>query len=530
MALLRTAAILSVLFCFAIDGQSQRAAERRMAPLRAIITPADAAALSATGETAQPKPPPLMRVPSNLPVPPGTARPLPEIPVAQPPPAPLVPSPAPVANFEALGDDNTEIPPDTQGAAGPNHLMVTLNTQVRIEDKTGTVLSTVSLGSFWNSTGAIGVFDPRVAYDPFAGRWIFSAASNGTSAASSILVGVSRTSDPTGPWNLYREDADSTDVSWADYPQLGFNKDWIVVTVNMYAIAGGAFEGSKVWVFGKANLYAGNAATETIFADNDTAPTPAATYDNVLATLYLARNWNGNSNGTGFLRVSSVTGAVGSETYTAAGPFVQIASVWDMGPPNDEDFAPQSGTAQKIQNGDDRLMNLVYRNGYLWTAQNVFLPSGNPARTAAQWWQFSPDGTVIQFGRVDDPTGTVFYAYPTIAVNRQNDVLLGYSTFSANQFASAGYSLRSAGDTASTLRSSTLLKAGQAAYFKTFGGVGNRWGDYSNTVVDPANDLDFWTIQEYAASPKFPNNDDRWGTWWGKVLPPRKKGGQITSQ
>ncbi len=40
--------------------------------------------------------------------------------------APL--SPAPTDNFPALGDDNSAIPPDTHGAVGPNHLMVTLNT------------------------------------------------------------------------------------------------------------------------------------------------------------------------------------------------------------------------------------------------------------------------------------------------------------------------------------------------------------------------------------------------------------------
>src|SRR5206468_12969140 len=59
-------------------------------------------------------------------------------------------------------------------------------------------------------------------------------------------------------------------------------------------------------------------------------------------------------------------------------------------------------------------------------------------------------------------------------------------------------------------------------YFKTFGGTENRWGDYSNTSVDPTNDTDLWTIQEYAATPS--GGFDRWGTWWGKVVP----GGTVT--
>src|SRR6266849_2820346 len=67
-------------------------------------------------------------------------------------PAPL--SPALASNFQALPDDNTAIPPDTHGAVGPNHLMTVLNTQVRVQDRAGTALSTtVSMDFFWASLG-----------------------------------------------------------------------------------------------------------------------------------------------------------------------------------------------------------------------------------------------------------------------------------------------------------------------------------------------------------------------------------------
>jgi hypothetical protein len=36
-------------------------------------------------------------------------------------------------------------------------------------------------------------------------------------------------------------------------------------------------------------------------------------------------------------------------------------------------------------------------------------------------------------------------------------------------------------------------------------------------MVDPRNDSDLWTIQEYAATPSGPK--DLWGTWWGQVAP-----------
>jgi len=409
--------------------------------------------------------------------------------------------------------------------------MVTLNRGVRIQDRLGAALSTVSLDSFWNSTSATGVFDPRVVYDPFNNRWIFTNTSNASSAASSVLIGVTQTSDPTGKWNLYRITADSRGKHWADFPSLGFNKDWVVVTVNMFSNASNVFQNSKIFVGTKSDLYAGNPATSRSFTDaNGFTQAPAITYDNVLGTIYLVDDFNGNLNGNGLLRISTITGKVGSEVYTAGTAFPTTANAWASQPPNGADFAPQMGTSSKIQNNDSRLLKVVYRNGSLWAAQNAFLPVASPTHTAAQWWQFKPDGTVQQFGRVEDSTGTVFFAFPTIAVNAQNDALLGYSSFSSSQFASADYSVRLASDPPNTMRSDALLKAGEAIYFKTFGGTQNRWGDYSNTVVDPVNDLDMWTIQEYASSPNFPNGDNRWGTWWGKITPQKKRRGQLVSQ
>ncbi|HLX64862.1 MAG TPA: PKD domain-containing protein, partial [Planctomycetota bacterium] len=45
----------------------------------------------------------------------------------------------------------------------------------------------------------------------------------------------------------------------------------------------------------------------------------------------------------------------------------------------------------------------------------------------------------------------------------------------------------------------------------------NRWGDYSAACVDPANDTDLWTLQEYTTQPNGQN--DEWSTWWSRVTP-----------
>src|SRR5207245_10943135 len=155
-------------------------------------------------------------------------------------------------------------------------------------------------------------------------------------------------------------------------------------------------------------------------------------------------------------------------------------------------FAPQSGTTALIDAGDDRMLTLLLRNGKLWASHTVSLPTGTPTHTAAQWVQMDTGGNVQQFGRFDDTSGCsaatcVYRAYPTIAVNSSDDALMGYSIFSSSISASARYVFRSHSDVANTFQSEGVLKDGLGPYDKTFGQGSNRWGDYSNTVVDPVN-------------------------------------------
>ena len=422
-------------------------------------------------------------------------------------PSAAPPSPAPTASFEALPDDPLTTPPDTHGAVGPDHLMVTLNSQVRIQDRSGNALSTVTLFDFWQGLSAGGEdapFDPRVVYDPYADRWITTGVGNNY---RSLLVGVSQTGDPTGSWNLFRIDPDPLLV---DFPTLGFNKDWIVVQGAMFT---STFQySSRIWVFGKANLYAGGTGSFTSISGEGIGGWPAVTLDPDVSALYLVSGWNGNLDGNGVLRLSTITGSIGSEVLTVVS-FVATPNPWSA---LYSDFCPQMGDPRKITCFGET--NVVFRNGTIWWAQAIVLPAVAPTRSAIQWWQLAPDGGVVQRGRLDDASGVLFYAFPSLAVNGSGDMLLGFSSFSGQQFASSSYAYRAAGDPPGTLRAERVFKAGEDIYVRDRHGA-NRWGDYSATVVDPLNDRDFWTIQEYAATRDPVSLASRWGTWWGLVVP-----------
>lgn len=460
----------------------------------------------------------------HLPVPPGAPRRFearhPETEAIR---APRLASPPLASSFEALPDNGTVIPPDTNGGAGPNHLVTILNSQMRVQDRSGKALMTISHESFWSKvTSGLSISDPKVFYDPTTDRWIAAAIAGPNSKDSSVLVGVSQAGDPGGLWNLYRVDADPADAVWADFPTLGFNKDWIAIQVNMHDVTtstqGSPFRWTQIYAFDKANLLAGGTdARHTLFVRSDlgSGQVPAATYDAAEPALYFLEDWDGNSNGQGVIALFSISGPVGSEVFRSIG-FSVADATWDFLPPGGNDFAPQQGNSTKIQLNNSDFNQVVFRNGLITAAHTVFLPAGGAAtRSAIQWWQLTSDGFIVQRGRLDDAAGQTFYAFPTVAPNRNNDLLIGYSSYSAQQFASGGYVFRAGGDALGSLRDPALLKNGEAAYVRVSSTRRNRWGDYSSSAVDPVNGLDFWTIQEYAAAPSLTSS--AWGTWWGQV-------------
>jgi hypothetical protein len=476
--------------------------------------------------------PPERETPPRKPLPPGVIvklAPGPNPVNFQKPGSPAVTPPQPLAptlsnSFPAEADDNTVIPPDTQGTPGPNHLVVTLNSNIVVEDRFGNTLTSVSLDAFWAPTGNSRTTDPRVVYDPYNDRWIINTSGDFLLSTSGVLVGVSQTGDPTGNWNLYKVAVDSSAQHFCDFPVLGFNRSWVVVMCNVFANASNSnFFSGNIYVFDKFDLYNHGAGIPTVLnTGGDSNVTPAITYDNNVDTEYMVEEYNGNDTTThnGLMRLWAITGSVGSPALSSIA-FPATTVTWDEGPPVNN-FAPQFGSATGIDTGDARIGNVIYRNGTLWTTHPVFYPccanptppppSNPPNRSAIQWWNIATDGTVLQRGVIDNPDHTYFRSYPSIAVNQWNDALIGYARYSASEFAGGFYSFHSHLDPGSVVEAETALKTGEGPYAKTAGGTLNRWGDYSNTSVDPIDDSSFWTIQEYAASPS-----SHWGTWWGQV-------------
>ncbi|MGB7631746.1 MAG: fibronectin type III domain-containing protein [Candidatus Deferrimicrobium sp.] len=439
-------------------------------------------------------------------------------------------SPAPSApvldgSFAGLGNpphsEGDLIPPDTMGAAGPNHLVSLLNSDFGVFSKTtGAVLQKIPLQSFWGSLGTKAgepadlPFDTKVLYDPSTDRF-FAVTLGGTSSPDSwILVAVSSTYDPTGSWNKWAIDADRDNDTqqfnnWADFPGVGLDGDNLYVSANMFSNSD-SFQYGKVWVLPKAQLLSGSSSiTWTEFRDPPGSSfnmQPAYTFGTAAAeyflyegsTSHLAVAWMDNTSGTPVWHFP---------LQVPVTPYISTGTL---------PGAPQLGNDNTISTSDTRLLNTVYRNGSIWTTHHLAVNG----KVEVAWYRINPEaGTMESQGRISDPTR--WYYYPSIAVNQDNVAAVGFSGSSPTEYAGTYYTVirppYGAADPVS------LLKSGEAPYYKTGqslgipgGGTENRWGDYSATVVDPTDDVTFWTLQEYAQTPDPSTGSSRWGTWWGK--------------
>jgi hypothetical protein len=447
--------------------------------------------------------------------------------------AKLQASAAPPLNrsFPGLTDTNW-IPPDTQGAAGPAHLMEILNGGVGVFEKaTGTLRSQVTLQTFWSSLGtAVGepanfAFDPKVLYDQFAGRFVAITAGGGRNNPNNsfIMIGVSATSDPTGEWFLYAIDADRFNGQqfdeWADFPGLGLDARNYYVTANMLPNTGGGTSSRKLWVIPKQPLLQNSLTVQftefrTLLLGSGIRP--SHTFGDAEYHYLVSSNWFiGSDPGPNALRLGRIR-FLPDPVYEDLG-FIAVNQYFSAPP------APQQGGVPTLEVVNLAPNNVVFRNGRLWTVNHV--GSADHQRVEVAWYEIDPTeaslseaGSPVQEGRISDSVMSFFY--PSIGVNRDNHVMIGFSASSPGMYAGAYYTAREAGDPPGSMQPVELMQEGLGPYYKTFGAGRNRWGDYSATTVDPEDDRTFWTIQEYAETPIGAGTLDgqgRWGTWWASA-------------
>ncbi|MFT4539794.1 MAG: hypothetical protein ACI841_003371 [Planctomycetota bacterium] len=379
------------------------------------------------------------------------------------------------------------VPPDTCGAVGPNHFVAVVNQHISIYDKsTGNRLLNSSLRTWFNTNNHAG--DPRAAYDADNDRWVVIACD----FATRIWLAYSETNDPMGNWFktpiTVSQGADSN--RWPDYPGLGVDQNGVYFTINMFPNGGAGF-GATIIAVDSAPLNAASPSLGTVTAWRSLSGgslQPCITYGDAPGE-YVA-DLTGSS-----MRLRRVNPPLNNPTLTTVGN-TNIGS-WNS-PPN----APSLGVTTSLDTLDGRLMNAVWRNGSVWATHCV----SRFGRAGVRWYEVAvPSLSLEQKGNIDD--SSLYYFFPSIAVNANDDVVLGFSGSDENTYAGCYYTGRLSTDPDNQVAVPAVYRAGIGPYGSTGDNGTNRWGDYSLTVIDPTDDTTFWTIQEYARS------GGNWGTF-----------------
>jgi hypothetical protein len=461
------------------------------------------------------------------------------------------------AGTDRVGSGCNCRPPDTNGDVGPNHYVQTVNTGFRVFDKRGNPLTPFTqYNSFFaplgtgnpcgnNQNGG----DPIAFYDQIADRWVLTDFAFPSFPGNSFwqCIGVSQTPDPVaGPWNLYALQVDPANPAFlGDYPKFAL---WnnpqpggaYYLAVNLF---NPSFQGNRVFALDRGSMLSGGPANAIAFtipvaampvtfsapipAGFRTGNPPPAGRDEFLLTVDSPNNggvvltqvhaWKFHAD---FVTPANSTFGVGSNHLPNAE--ITVNGFVDAFTDTTSNVVPQQGGQPPLDTLGDRIMTpVVYqnRNGTesLWADHTIFLnyPDGP---TAVRWYQFNVTGgnfpaTPVQQQDWTNGNDGLFRWMPSLAVDQNGNMAIGYSTSSAKDFPGIRYAGRFASDPPNDLgQGEAVMTNGSGSQTSASG----RWGDYTMTTIDPADNVSFWHTNEY-----YVTTGSSWNTRVGKFTFPR---------
>jgi hypothetical protein len=442
-------------------------------------------------------------------------------------------------------------PPDQGLCATGNTVVETVNLAVAVYTESGiTLLHPVSLNSFFGLDPAVsnngktttyGPFlsDPRCYYDAQTRRWFLTVLEidiNPTTGAfgyrSSELIAVSQTSDPTGAYGLFSIDTtnDGTDGTPAqpncpclgDQPRIGADANGFYISTDSYPIHG-LFNsnGGMLYAISKQGLVA--AATGSapppppvvsieigaviIGGYPANAVQPAETpqggkYATDREYFLSTPDFNGfaTMGGAGASSVvlwtllgtstlsSSPSGVTLTDAIVPSEPFTPpVPATQKTGPhPLGESLGD---SVQPISVNDDRMQQVEYLNGNVYSSLNSGVGSGTATRSGVAWFDVNTNntnGTVAHQGYLATGSGASLM-YPAIGLGTSGKGAMTFSISGPKTYPSAAYVPFNQGPTggAITVASPGVLpEDGFTCYVQYSFGPPCRWGDYSAASSD----------------------------------------------
>ncbi|MDQ1397889.1 MAG: hypothetical protein QOG64_3148 [Acidimicrobiaceae bacterium] len=406
-------------------------------------------------------------------------------------------------------DVNTELqrynvndqPPDPIVAVSPDRVVEMVNAMATIYNRSGVELTSFDLKILFAVPTGYEPSDPRVSWDSASQRWFASAMAFDIADNSQVLLAVSQTADPAGSWKVYGVETGLGVLH--DQPRLGVYHDKVLLSWDDYP---DYWSASQMLVVDKAGLVAGaqTVAMGTLTVDLDRFAMAPALSSDAGGTVYAVYNGYTSS---AYLGVMAISGSPAAGTVAVQETRLPIKTT--SSPPGGRQPAP----GPRVDTGDDRMQSAVMADGRLWASMgDRCLPAGDTAaRSCLRLIQVSVTGTPTLLQDVDVAQVGVDLSYPGVAIDGAGDLITSYSFSSASLFAGLGVVSQAAGST--SFRGPTVVRSGAGIY------GGQRFGDYSGAVVDPADPSSVWFVGEWAGDAA---RNWNWTTAIGRVsmLPP----------
>lgn len=413
------------------------------------------------------------------------------------------------AKFPGIGFTGS-LPPDTSIGVGPEYVVEVVNTSIAFFRKSNgqrVFQTTMDSNGFFAGTG-IGptpfAFDPRVVYDKEAGRFyaiILDVNFDVENPGSSVILAVSTTSNPLDDWHVYRMDNlfrnpdEDFEAYWGDYPQIGFNKDFIVVSTNMFPIDAGELPSwTNFQVINKESAFTGVQAVQFFFDDFQSfTARPTRQNGNADAPAYAVtyRGWGGGN--VGIYRIY----AFESVLFFPQASFVDSTVVGGDTPFGGSSGSPVPGMF--VDNIPFRSMDASFADGRMATAMTGFDQAGKAAIIWVEWTMnnFPVNGNLptIRQANFRSESGDFHAFQPAIEINATGNSSLIYTRSSGDVTPQVVVAVRKKDDPLGTFGPSQVL-----ATSNDYSGLGlpfaGRWGDYAGIAVDPNDDSVFWGCNE----------------------------------
>ncbi len=405
------------------------------------------------------------------------------------------------ASFEgAKNSDNSSqvAPPDTQGDVNQDYYMQCVNNVTTIFDRNGNIIQgPFPTSNFWSGTG----YDDRndgdavILWDERDQRWIVTQfyidPNNET-----ILIAVSQTADPTGSYYRYAYQF----TYMPDYPKFAIWSDGLYMGANAFDQNNNdSYVGPYVAAFQLSEMLNGGSAlglkgllNDSLFSvfPTDADVTPSSDLGGCFFVTDELNSYTGNSHVYIFqvnVNWADTSGSISLNSNIEVAPYDLFQNEASVPQPN----------SQKLDLLQSRIMYRPYFRPFADHNSLLVCRTVNDNGVAAiRWYEFrntnsDPTWQLYQQGTYNPGDGNWRWM-PSIAMNANGDISIGYSVSNTDLYPSIALAGRKADDPLGVMTSQELFAFYGTGAQDTY----SRWGDYSMVSVDP-DDSTFWFTTEY---------------------------------